>query len=229
MFADMNTDNHIYASISADIVASTSLSVNETIRLKRGIEELLGLLEREFPGFWGRLIKGDYIECILPEPRKIFRIALILKTYIKAFDVSLTKYNQQFVTFGIRISIGIGGMRIVEKAEDIMDGKAIYLSGRGLEKANSTAKGTMTFCADNMEAYQAVNAVILLTDALINDATRRQCNVLYYKLLGMNESDIALRMGIRQPAVSQHSKSAKWYCVEEALRYFENLKFDGYE
>ena len=225
----MNIDNHIYASVSADIVASTSLSVNEIIRLKRRIEELLELLEREFPGFWGRLVKGDYLECILPEPRKIFRIALILKTYIKTFDVALTKQNQQFVTFGIRIAIGIGGMRIVEKAEGIMDGKAIYLSGRGLEKASSTAKGTMVFCADNMEAYQAVNTVILLTDALINDATRRQCNVLYYKLLGMNESDIASRMGIRQPAVSQHSKSAKWYCIEEALRYFENLKFEGYE
>ena len=90
-------------SISADIVASTSLSVNETIRLKRGIEDLLELLEREFPGFWGRLIKGDYLECVLPEPRKIFRIALILKTFIKAFDVASTKQNQQFVTFGVRM------------------------------------------------------------------------------------------------------------------------------
>ena len=67
----------------------------------------------------------------------------------------------------------------------------------------------MTFCAANMEAYQAVNTVVLLTDALINDATGRQCNVLYYKLLGMNESDIASRMEIRQPAVSQHSKIGK--------------------
>ena len=49
----MNTYKHIYASISADIVASTSLSVNETIRLKRGIEDLLELLERDIPGILG--------------------------------------------------------------------------------------------------------------------------------------------------------------------------------
>ena len=50
----------MYATISADIVSSTSLCIEETIALKQRIEDLFSVLEKRFPGFWGRLIKGDY-------------------------------------------------------------------------------------------------------------------------------------------------------------------------
>ena len=55
----------MFATISADIVASTSLSVNETIGLKQRIESLFGLLKVSYPDFEGRQIKGDYIECVM--------------------------------------------------------------------------------------------------------------------------------------------------------------------
>ena len=53
-------NHNMFATISADIVASTSLSVNETIGLKQRIESLFGLLKVSYPDFEGRQIKGDY-------------------------------------------------------------------------------------------------------------------------------------------------------------------------
>lgn len=219
----------MYATISADIVSSTSLSEVETIELKQYIEEQLKMLETLYPGSWGRLIKGDYIECVVPNASNAFRIALIIKNSIKAFEVEKTLGSKLFYTYGARISIGIGGMRIVDREQGIMDGEAIYLSGRSLAKMGSLSKGTLTIETINENLSQNLRIIAVLTDAILNDATPKQSQVIYYKLLGYKESEIAEKMKIYQSGVNNHSSSAKWYCIEEALNYFEQIKFENYE
>lgn len=213
----------MYATISADIVSSTSLSERDTIELKRYVEEQLRLIEERFVGSWARLIKGDYIECVVRNPSDAFRIALILKSSLKAFDMSEPCKNKAFKSYGARIAIGIGDMRIVDRDKDIMDGEAIYLSGRALSKMPSVTKGTLTIETSKNNMSASMKVIALLTDALLNDATQKQSQVIYYKLLGLKEAEIAEKMKIYQSGVNTHSTSAKWYCVEEALDYFENL------
>lgn len=41
----------MYAAISADIVSSTSLSIDETVSLKKRIENLFLVLQDMYPGF----------------------------------------------------------------------------------------------------------------------------------------------------------------------------------
>ena len=219
----------MYATISADIVSSTSISEVETIELKQYIEEQLKMLETLYPGSWGRLIKGDYIECVVSNASNAFRIALIIKNSIKAFEVEKTLGSKLFYTYGARISIGIGGMRIVDREQGIMDGEAIYLSGRSLAKMGSLSKGALTIETINENLSQNLRVIAVLTDAILNDATPKQSQVIYYKLLGYKESEIAEKMKIYQSGVNNHSSSAKWYCIEEALNYFEQIKFENYE
>ena len=218
----------MYATISADIVSSTSLSLESTIELKQKIGQLLKLLENKYTNFWGRQIKGDYIECFIPNVADSFRIALIIKSYIKSLSLPEIKLNKDFQTYGIRISIGIGAMRLIDRNEDILDGEAIYLSGRAIENMTLN-KGTISISVNNFLLSSELNLIALLTDALVNNATKKQCEVLFYKLLAMKEEDIAKKLGISQPTVNSHSSSAKWYCIEEALKYFEQIKFDDYE
>ena len=219
----------MYATISADIVSSTSLSEVETIELKQYIEEQLKMLETLYPSFWGRLIKGDYIECVVPNVSYALRIALIIKNGIKAFDVEKSRGNKLLCTYGARISIGIGGMRIVDRDQGIMDGEAIYLSGRSLAKMGPLSKGTLTIEIADKNLSHNLRVIAVLTDAILNDATPKQSQVIYYKLLGYKESEIAEKMKIYQSGVNNHSSSAKWYCIEEALNYFEQIKFENYE
>ena len=219
----------MYATISADIVSSTSLSEVETIELKQYIEGQLKMLETLYPNFWGRLIKGDYIECVIPNVSDAFRIALIIKNSIKAFKVNKTADNKPFYTYGARIAIGIGGMRIVDREQGIMDGEAIYLSGRSITKLGALNKGALTIETSNENLSQSLRVIAVLTDAILNDATPKQSQVIYYKLLGYKESEIAEKMKIYQSGVNNHSSSAKWYCIEEALNYFEQIKFENYE
>ena len=219
----------MYATLSADIVSSTSLSKEGTIELKQKIDSLFQLLGEKFPGFWGRQIKGDYIECLIPNVSDSFRIALIIKSYIKSITLPEIKQSKSFQTYGIRIAIGIGEMRIVDKQEGILDGEAIYLSGRAIENMTSPNKGTLSIHINNDIQPSALNTIAVLVDALMNNATKKQSEVLFYKLLSVKEEDIAEKLCISQPGVNSHSSSAKWYCIEEALNYFEQIKFENYE
>lgn len=218
----------MYAAISADIVSSTSLCIEETIALKQRIEDLFSVLENKFPGFWGRIIKGDYIECLLPSAKDSFRVALIIKSCIKSFPVAESKKKKLFQTYGIRIAVGIGDMRIVDREYGIMDGEAIYLSGRTLSGMGAPNKnGTFIIEPADKQLKPALQTVGMLTDALLNNTTRRQSEVVYYKLLSKSEQEIADILGVKQSGINQHSTSAKWYCIEEALDYFEQLNFEN--
>ena len=218
----------MYAAISADIVSSTSLCIEETIALKQRIEDLFSILEKRFPGFWGRLIKGDYMECLLPSTKDGFRAALIIKSCIKSFPVAESKKKKLFQIYGIRMAMGIGDMRIVDKEHGIMDGEAIYLSGRTLDGMGAPNKnGTFLIEPAGKQLRPALQTVGMLTDALLNNTTKRQSEVVYYKLLSKSEQEIADILGVKQSGINQHSTSAKWYCIEEALNYFEQLNFES--
>ena len=74
----------VRATISADIVSSTSLSVEELMLLQSEIRHFLDELAEKSQGKnWGRLFKGDSVEIFLLDPRKALRIALLLKALVK--------------------------------------------------------------------------------------------------------------------------------------------------
>lgn len=219
----------MYATISADIVASTSLSAPEIIELKQRIEKLFALLQDRYPDFWGRQIKGDYIECVMQNVSNAFRVALIIKSYVKSFAVADKNHTKEFQAYGLRMAVGLGEMRIVNISEGILDGEAIYLSGRAIEEMGTANKGTMTIKSTLHHLASPLHAIALLTDALMNNMTQRQSEIIYYKLLGLKETDIAEKVGIKQSSVNKAATTAKWYCIEEALKYFEQVNFEEYE
>lgn len=219
----------MYATISSDIVASTSLSALETIELKQKTEKLLEQLQDRYPDLWGRQIKGDYIECVMTNVKNAFRVALIIKSYVKSFAVADKNHTKDFQTYGLRMAIGIGEMRIVDVEHGILDGEAIYLSGRAIEEMGIANKGTMTIKSNLQHLASPLRTVALLTDALMNNMTARQSEIIYYKLLGYKETDIATQVGIKQSSVNRAATASKWYCIEEALEYFEQINFEEYE
>ena len=121
-------------------------------------------------------------------------------------------------------------MRTVDSTRGILDGEAIYLSGRKLDNKRSSnkekivIKNTMFFeSADTNSEYCAV--LVELLDVLLRNITARQAEVMYYKLLSFNELQIANKMGIKQATVNQHSTAAGWNAIEHTLNYFEQIPF----
>lgn len=213
------------AAISADIVSSTSLSPKEIVMLQAKINETIIMLEERYEGFWGRLVKGDYIECVVPEPNAALRAALLLKTAVKSLNISKDSRTQQFRKYGMRLAIGLADMRLVDRKKDIMDGDAIYYSGRSVDSMHSENKCSFVVVGKNKEYSMLLTTITTLVDSILNGATRRQSEVFYYKLLSMKESDIASLLSITQSGVNQRASVAGWSCLETAVNCFEQINF----
>lgn len=216
------------ATISADIVDSTSLETRELIELRKRLQSLFERIEADMlPGFWGRIVRGDTIECYVPDGGKALRIAIIIKLFVRIYAETV---NSSYSTrqYGIRFSIGMGGLKFVDKQEDIIDGPAIYISGRNLDSISveRDVYSAIGFESDSLGAHWLLESYISLIDNLIRSYSFKQAQVIFYKLLGYKERQISEMLNIYQSAVNSRSSLAKWGLLEMAVKDFEHFNFD---
>ncbi len=217
------------ATISADIVNSTSLETRDLIELRK---QLLSLFERigadVVPGFWGRVVRGDTIECFVPDGGKSLRIAIVIKLFVRIFAETV---ESSFLTrqYGTRFSIGLGRLKYVDKEEDIIDGPAIYISGRNLDSisANRDVYSVIGMEHDPHGVQRLLESYLSMIDNIIRTYTIKQAKVVFYKLLGYKERQISDILDIYQSAVNSRSSIAKWNLLELAIKDFEHFNFDA--
>lgn len=219
--------NKIYASISADIVDSTSLSVKNLKQLHSTIKNVLSQLDSVVTPLWGRVVRGDTIECILGYPAYALRIALAIKCYLK-YWMSTVESSPMAREYSLRYSIGIGTMREVDLEEGFLDGPAIYMSGRNLDQMNSNQYAAFDCETDCADFIGLLDINLCLLDSVINDLSAKQAIVIYNKLLRFPEVIIAREMGISQAAVNYRSTSAHWTLINRTIDRFEILNFEDY-
>lgn len=221
-----------YSVISGDIVSSTSLDNDDRKLVEEKLKILLQDLKQEF-NVYGRIIKGDYLECVVPNAAEGLQVALAIKSFVKSIPIktksSKSEDNRikQFKIHGIRLAIGYGELSRYKPEEGIIDGEAIYLSGREISgettynKERIVIKNTLFFISKNEDFNKNFQPLLALLDVLLSKATSRQCEVLYLKLMNNQEEEIAKLLGIGQSAVNQHSTSVGWNAIDEAVNYFK--------
>lgn len=220
------------AVISGDVISWTSLLGEDRAALEDRLRNLLKELKKQFDVF-GRLIKGDYLECVVPEAQNALRVALAIKSFVKATPLnnpSLHKKNNRvklFKTHGIRLAIGYGELTRFDKKKGIIDGEAVYLSGRVINDLSShnkervVIKRTLYFLSNNETLNEEFEPLFALLDILISKATSRQSEVLFLKLLHNSEDVIAAKLNIKQSVVNKHSTNLGWNSIEKAVDYFK--------
>ena len=213
------------ATISADIVRSTSLQTEDLLVLRERLKRLLDDFEQSYPGFWARIVRGDSIECVVPEYRYSLRIAILIKLFVKIL-VDGFECHELLHRHGIRFSIGIADISYADKVEDIINGPAIYLSGRNLDDISRRD----LFSAFEIEAVPAafndcMESYVALLSNLVDSYSAKQAEVVFYKLMGYKEVDISRRLGIYQSAVNMRSTSAQWGLLNTAIKDYEQLDF----
>lgn len=216
------------ATISADIVNSTSLDTRDLIELRKQLQSLFERIEEDIlPGFWGRVVRGDTIECFVPDGGKALRIAIIIKLYVRTF-VDAVESSYLTRQYGIRFSIGLGSLKYVDQKEDIMDGSAIYISGRNLDTISGERDiySAIGLESDLHGVHGLLESYISLIDSLIRSYSIKQAQVVFYKLLGYKERQISEILNIYQSAVNSRSSLAKWGLLETAIKDFEHLNFE---
>lgn len=211
--------------VSADIVHSTSLETKDLIKLRRELSDLFGRIAADYPGFWARIIRGDSVECYVPDPSKGLRVALLVKLLVKTY-AGTVPCSEQLKHFGIRFSIGVGSMRYVSEEEDIMDGPAIYFAGRNLAAMKRNEFSAFELESGPSGIRNLLDSYVSLIDSLVNGYSAKQSQVIYYKLLGVKERQISELLGIYQSAVNNRSSLAEWDLLATALKDFENIDFE---
>ena len=220
-----------YTVISGDLVAYTSLNALEKEQLEQQLEQLFIVLKERF-NTYGRRVKGDYLECVVPNPAQALQVALILKTAITAFEIDRDSNDERlkaFQTYGIRLALGYGTLDRYDPEKGIIDGEAIYKSGRAISKESThnkdriVIKNTMFVSTNDSLLKNTLETLLALLDHILSKVTTRQSEILYHKLLGKSEKEIAAHLGISQPSVNQHSTASGWNAIDKTVHYYSTL------
>jgi len=219
----------IYGIVSCDIIDSTSLDRDALIQLRKDISSsLFQDINVLCPGFWGRVVRGDTLECCFEKYWMVFRVALMMKCWF--MDWASRHFTAEGMRKeGIRYSIGIGSMRLIDREVDIMDGAAIYLAGRNLDFI--TDRGYTSYFemdSENSEVNSLIDNNVMLVDRIVGQATERQVPILYDRLKGKTEVEIARSLSISQGAVNQRAMNAGWPFIKHTLTLLEDIDYKGY-
>ena len=215
------------ATISADIVRSTSMNTEDLIVLRNRLRDLFQDFEKDYPGFWARIVRGDSIECVVPNYNDALRIAILIKLYVKT-RVSEFECSEMLQRYGIRFSIGVADIKYADKKEDIINGPAIYLSGRNLDEI-SRRENVMT-AFEIGQAPKPLNnlldSYVAMVSGIVDLYSAKQAEVVFLKLLGFKEMEISERVGISQSSVNTRAANAQWGLLNTAIKDFEALKIE---
>jgi hypothetical protein len=215
------------ATISADIINSTSFNKDDTVMLSQYLGDFFVLLNSQFADSWGRVVRGDGLEIVVPKIKDVVRIAILLKCYIKAFKVNFSSItnasrgHRRIPNFGVRVVIGVGGLRINDQERGLIDGQAIYNSGRMLTRISYRMRDTLIVVGEEEIGLLGLQPMLSLIDEIISHATAKQCDIMVKRFLGLTETLIAQKVGITQSAVNTHLRRAGWHAISEAIDFYE--------
>ncbi len=221
------------AVITADVVQSSKMSIAHRKWFNEKINKILVFLEKNKflqPNDY-ETYRGDSFQCLIHKPENALKMGFILKTGIKLLDPSKQQYidNGRKIApkllgkkiFDIRISIGLGAVDVKSKKLSTSDGEAFQLSGRRIDEMK---KERQTFCITTNDDFKSeLYTQSFLIDNILAHATPLQCEVMYWKLYGLNEVAIAQKLDIKQSAVNQRSTSGGWHAIEVMLKRFQEI------
>lgn len=224
------------AVIVADVISSTSLPVEQLIalqeELKRYVDENKKRLKEDNHVFWGRVVRGDTLECYMDHAHYALRLVLLLKLRMMQYATLQIggydkKANQKLMKSAIRVALGVGKMRVVDFEKGILDGEAVYLAGRELDGQHSSGKEkvslkrTLFYAESNSHKSRSLSLLLECVDVLLRKATDNQRLVIYNKLLGKKEAEIASQLKKSIPAINERSVSAGWNVISNIVNYYE--------
>ena len=215
------------ATISADIVRSTSMNTEDLITLRNSLKGLFQNLEEDYPGYWARIVRGDGIECVVPNYNDALRIAILIKLYVK-MKVSLFECSEMLQRYGIRFSIGVADIKYANKKEDLINGPAIYMSGRNLDEISRKENIMSAFEIEQAPKplSNLLDSYVAMVSTIVDSYSAKQAEVIFLKLLGFKEKEISERVGISQSSVNIRATNAQWGLMNTAIKDFEALEIE---
>ncbi|GAA5523015.1 hypothetical protein LQ318_14025 [Aliifodinibius salicampi] len=210
------------AVLTTDVVDSTKLSSGDFDQLMEVLQaELSDLQEEELVRHY-ELYRGDSAQLVTDYPARALEIAFRLKTAVRQImPQDMVSRRGKSTVFDIRTAIGLGKVESVE-LNDITNTPPFVRSGRCLDTITEKGLGTGIF-SDQEQLNAELSTELYLYEWIIEQWSLSAARIVYKKLKGLKEREIAEEFGISQSAVNQHSQATHWKGLRQMLERYENL------
>ena len=221
--------------ITGDIVDSRAIDPKNRKKLYADLASFLNSMKKNSWISGYELFRGDSFQCVVEKKELTLRSALMLRSFIKSYELADEKKDESSETGtgkistkgyfpakqDFRLSIGIGQVDFYNKKSLAhSDGQAFRFSGEELDNIKK-APYRITLKTFNDKFNESIEPAILLLDAVLQKWTNNQAEIVLYKLQNSKEEEISKALSISKSAVNQRTKSAQWFAIEKLLHYFE--------
>jgi hypothetical protein len=206
----------IAAILTGDIVNSTKLLLTQEARLTKALDEILGnfLGKRRLHEFY----RGDSFQIYLDDPKEALRMALVCR----ALAIEVTGDEETEVVSDIRISIGIGEVKLPIHQLGVAKGEAFILSGRRFDALQQSEQRLAIACGVPV-ADIGFKVMADYLDSIYKGMTAKQARVIQELLQGTTQQQLATTLNKSKSTISQLANTGRWAEIEQLLLQYEEL------
>jgi hypothetical protein len=197
------------AVLTGDIVNSTGIPAARERALLKSLKKTLSEYQNSF-------YRGDSFQVFLQNTVEALRTALVCRT----MAISLTE--GETIRADIRVSIGIGMVKLPVKMPELAQGQAFVLSGRRLDEIEETEQ-RLSIRSGDVTADIGFDVMANYLDSIYRGMSAKQAIVILGLLQGQTQQHIALKIKKSKSTVSQLTNAGRWSEIERILQQFEML------
>ena len=213
------------AVISADIIGYTKLEpprANDVLKgLKAFIDDIEGPQVQTNVDVNFKIKRGDAIQGIIYDGSDALRIAIMMKAAVTQIALG-NNTKRRHPDIDIRLAIGLGNIENLRTTIDESTGEAFTNSGRTLDNMKKE-KRTFAIKTPIEEWDRELETEFKLLEEILSGWNITSAELVYWLLKDYNESEIAKKLNISQPAVNQRKKRAGWSGIEALLSRYKQL------
>ena len=213
------------AVISADIIGYTKLEpprANDVLMgLRAFIDDIEGPQIQTNVDVNFKIKRGDAIQGIIYDGSDALRIAIMMKAAVTQIALG-NNTKRRHPDIDIRLAIGLGNIENMRTTIDESTGEAFTNSGRTLDNMKKE-KRTFAIKTPIEEWDRELETEFKLLEEILSGWNITSAELVYWLLKDYNESEIAKKLNISQPAVNQRKKRAGWSGIEALLSRYKQL------
>jgi len=210
----------IKAVLTGDIINSSLLKEGEYRSIIKQLEqELVHLREiGEISNY--EIYRGDAFQAYLNNAGIGLNTTFKIRTAINSIAPKVERRGQQPV-YNVRLGLGIGPMR-TEPENMRTKEPPFVLSGQALEEISGSGL-TIAVKTEDHFTNQEFQTELYLLEYIQQKWTPTSAGIIYKKLQGATEQEIADELGVSQSAVNQHSSQAYWNGIKKLMERYKAI------
>jgi len=199
----------IQAILTGDIVNSTQLTTRVEKKLLACLQQLLSPYQYEF-------YRGDSFQVYIKEAADALALALLCRT------AAISIGSHGAVGSDVRLSIGIGDVKMPVTSLGTGKGEAFVLSGRAFDGLAASG-ATLAIASTSALAGEGLQVIADYCNAVFSTLTGKQAAVIFELLKGESQQAVAARLKKSKSTISQHVTAGRWPELEKLLLHYKNI------